>query len=173
MPSLLRFLKFYPVRVNLNIACLVLFTELFIPFISAGQQQKYSLMALLHIKAINKTFVIKSKDDTTWRTYLGNITDNKHRTIYYVIKEFTKVQAAATWHGHSTVYFFNEYKKLEARCDVVFPENLPVRLQNDSIYFPDDKNTDKIYGVKISRPLPKFICIRPGWCDEVIFKPWL
>jgi hypothetical protein len=151
----------------------LIFFLLFIPIISDGQQQKYSCMALLHIKAINKTFVLKSKDDTTWRTYLGNITDNKHRTIYYVIKEFTKVQAAATWHGHSNVYFFNENRKLVARFDVVFPEDLPVRLQNDSLYFSDDKKTDKIYGVKISRPLPRIICIRPGWCDELIFKPWL
>jgi len=164
----MRSLLYYPVRVNLNLTCFVLFAILCIPFSSAGQK-KYSLNAILSIKAINKTFVSKSKDDTTWRTYLGSIKDDKHRTIYYIIKEFNKIQAAVTWHGHSNVYFFNAYKKVVARVDVGLPENLPVQLENNTIYFPDDKNTGQVSGVKISRSLPKAICIRPDWCEEVIF----
>jgi hypothetical protein len=137
--------------------------------IKCDGQRQYSFKTILNLKAVNKTFVSTSGKDTTWRTYLGKITDSNQRPLYYVIKEFNKTKAAVTWHGHSNVYFFNTQNDLIARFDVALPENLPVKIQDNIMYFPDEKNANKFYEVKIKQMLPKILCIRPDWCDEVIF----
>ena len=90
--------------------------------IKCDGQPQYSFKKILNLKTVNKTFVSTSDEDTTWRTYLGKITDSKQRPLYYVIKEFNKTKAAI-----------------------------------------------KFYEVKIKQMLPKIICIRPDWCDVVIF----
>lgn len=132
-------------------------------------QRKYCFKTILNIKAINKTFINKSNEDTTWRTYLGRITNDKNQTLIYIIKEFNKVKAASTWHGHSNVYFFNPNGKMIARFDVALPENLPTQLHKNALYFPDDKIADKVHKVRIANPLPKNIFIKLDWCNEVIF----
>lgn len=147
---------------------LLALTVFFFPIITKAQQ-KYSFKKILEMKAVNKTFVNKSKEDTTWRTYLGSLKNDKNETLFFVIKEFDKIKAASTWHGHSNVYFFNRKGKIIARLDVALPENLPLRIQKDILYFPDDKISGTVHAVKIGRSLPPDICLKPDWCDEVIF----
>jgi hypothetical protein len=150
-----------------RLICLLLLT-LVCSTAMSRDQQAYSFRSILNTRAANKTFVSKSRSDTTRRTYLGKITGRDHRTIYYVIKEFNKIKAASTWHGHSNIYFFNAGYRLVASVDVGSPEDLPVRLKNNTLYFHDDNSPDKLHGVKITNRLPKFICIRPNDCEEVM-----
>jgi hypothetical protein len=154
---------------NILTGSFVLFILFCCPLRSDGQKM-HSFKEILSVKTINKTFVNQSKEDTTWRTYLGKITDSKYRTIYYVISEFNKIKAAVTWHGHSNVYFFNRKEKFVARFDMELPENLPIRLQKNTLYFKDKGNAGKIHGVKITSPLQKFICVGPNECGEAIFE---
>ncbi len=134
-------------------------------------QEKYSYKAILTYKKIGKTFINRSINDTTWRTYLGTISDSKGKAKYYVIKEFNKIRAAATWHGHSNIFFFDRQNKLAARIDVSMPYNLPYNLNNNVFFFKyTEKGEAKVFKMKVGIPLPKTFCTRPDWCDLIIYE---
>jgi len=53
-------------------------------------QMTASLKSILSSRAINKTFIRGSKTDSSWRTYLGEVTGGRGGIAYYVVKEFTR-----------------------------------------------------------------------------------
>jgi hypothetical protein len=53
----------------------------------------------------NKTIIMKRDGIESERTYLGRIKDDNKNAVYYVVKEFYTVQAAAIHYSH-----FNEWR---------------------------------------------------------------
>lgn len=132
-------------------------------------QALQNFKTILTDKKIGKVFKTASYNDTTWRIYLGVLQDNSKKDKYYVIREFNKIRAASTWHGHSTVYFFDLRKKGYALVYVGMPEDLPNKLNNNTFYFEYLKDGKKKYSQsKIEVPLPKIFCSQPSGCNEII-----
>ncbi|MES2430549.1 MAG: hypothetical protein V4556_06395 [Bacteroidota bacterium] len=124
---------------------------------------------ILNAKRINKAYKTSSFNDTTWRTYLGILKDNKRKSKYYVIKEFNKIRAGSTWHGHSSIYFFDMKRKLAAFVYVPMPDNLPYKLYKNNFYFKYiERGKVKEFKSQMFTPLPKMFCSRINECDEII-----
>ena len=125
---------------------------------------------ILASKKVGKVYKAATINDTTWRTYLGVIKDEKKKDKYYVIREFDKIRASSTWHGHSTIYFFNSEKKRVALVYVAMPDNLPYKLEHNIFYFKFiDNGVTKYYKTTMKIPLPKMFCSRQNECDEITF----
>jgi len=150
-----------------------LLTVLFFLLVStnANCQRYYSFKTILKYKRIGKTFINNSYTDTTCRTYLGKITYSKSNKFYYVFKEFKKVRAAATWHGHSNLYLFNEQKHLYAVIDVEMPYNLPSKLSQNKLFFEHTENgTTRSIVSYVPYVLRHEICFSSLGCYDVQFK---
>ena len=133
------------------------------------QEQKI-FRRILTSKEVGKIYKSATINDTTWRIYLGALQDKNKKDKYYVIREFNKIRASSTWHGHSTIYFFNLEKKRAALVYVDMPDNLPFKLAHNTFYFKFMENgVVKDYKMAIQTPLPKFFCSRKNVCDEITF----
>jgi hypothetical protein len=150
---------------------LIIILLIFFVTINTYGQKYYSFKTLLKYQATGKTFINKSYYDTTWRTYLGKIKDTKTKNYYYVLKEFSKVRAAATWHGHSNLYIYSKQKKLIATIDMGMPYYLPFKLHANNLYFNYTQNrTTKFFKIPIPFILPKIICFGSFGCNDVQFQ---
>ncbi len=97
--------------------------------------------------------------------YLGDI--NVNGQLFYVLTSFKVTQAAITKHGHSTIYILDLKKKLAKQYYISLPEELPFKIENNSLYFhyQDEKTKEiKTYINKIENELPKFMCVEPENC---------
>lgn len=145
----------------------VLFTSLLATSTIYGQKY-HSFKSLLSNPRVGKVSIHESYNDTTWQTYLGKITSNNKDKFYYVFKEFKKVRAAATWHGHSNLYIFTEQKRLYAIINVEMPHNLPFRLSNNKLSFKYSQNgATQLIISKVPYNLPPVICFGPVGCYDV------
>jgi hypothetical protein len=134
-------------------------------------QETPAFESILTAKKIGKVYRIASVNDTTWLTYLGKLKGIRMKDKYYVIKEFFKVRAASTWHGHSTIYFYGLNKKRKALVHVSMPDNLPYKLKNNVFYFRYIENgMPNIYTMKMHLPLPKMFCSRKNDCYDITFE---
>ena len=143
---------------------------LLLPMVSFGQPEDKDYKKILTLQKIGKTYRVASKKDTAWQTYMGVITDSNNRVKYHIVKEFIKVQVASTWHGYSTIFFFDVHKKLKATYDAGMPDDLPFKLVHNTFYFHyDDKGAIKTYTQKVKVPLEKWFCTAPSGCDVINF----
>ena len=97
--------------------------------------------------------------------YLGDIhVDGK---LYYVLTSFKQIQAALVKHGHSTIYILDTRKRIVREYELGVPEELPFKVENNSLYFHyKDSRTNKIktYINRIEKELPELICVEPDNC---------
>lgn len=150
---------------------LIIASFIFFVTVNAYGQKYQSFKTLLKYQVAEKTFINKSYYDTTWRTYLGKITDPNTNKYHYVVKEFKKVRAAATWHGHSNLYLFSNHKKLIAIIDMGMPYYLPFKLQANNFSFNYSENgRNKLFKIPAPFVLPKIICFGSFGCNDVQFQ---
>lgn len=134
-----------------------------------GQLRRYKW--IINSNQPGKVFRQANYDDTSWVTYLGVLKDANQKTVFHVVKEFYKVRAAATWHGHSVIYFFDNKRSLVAKCYPDMPDRLPVKLKDNTFYFEYLKDgAAKKYEWTIPLPLPNDFRCRP---DEVYMMVFL
>jgi pyruvate carboxylase len=114
-----------------------------------------------------KTKKQKIKEDNLDETitYLGDIqVDGK---LYYALTSFRRILATLVKHGHSTIYILDSKKRIVKEYELVVPEELPFKLQNNSLYFhfKDTKtNKQKTYINRIEKELPELMCVAPDDC---------
>ena len=154
----------------MHLSKLISFIFLLIPIVSFCQPDEKEYKTVLTLQKIGKTYRTAFKTDTFWKTYLGVITDPNNRVKYHIVKEFSKNQAASTWHGHSMILFFDVHKKLKATYDAGMPDDLPFKLVYNTFYFHyDDKGAIKTYTQQVKVPLEKWFCTAPSGCDVINF----
>lgn len=134
--------------------------------LNAFGQSEYSRYIVAD--SLKKTHVVKHKDggDATIN-YLGVIKKSNGDTLYYVLTDFTRIQAAIVMHGHSTVIFLNKNLKKVKSYELSLPEELPYKLISNTLYFKyNDKTTNKkqVFKNKIGTTIPKMICVSPDSC---------
>lgn len=115
---------------------------------------------------INKEIIQTNQASERYTTYLGEIKDTNGETLYDVISQFYTIQAAITRHGHSCIIFLNENKETVKLYDVAMPEDLPVQLQNNELFF---KHAGQLNSISLMEPLPKLLCIPEVGCSENLF----
>lgn len=109
-------------------------------------------------KNIGKEIFQKTENGDTRSTYLGKITDKNKRNRFYVVKEFSRIKAAMVYHGNSWLIFYSPNKKFKARYHFSMPNELPFKLNNNTLYFYDtDEKPVKVLTLKINSQLPKQI----------------
>ncbi len=109
-------------------------------------------------KNIGKNILQKTKDGDLKSTYLGKIIDKNGKVRFYVVKEFSRIKAAMVYHGNSWLIFYSPNKKLKARYHFDMPNELPFKLNNNTLYFYDtDEKPVKVLTLKINSQLPKQI----------------
>lgn len=122
---------------------------------------------VLSTNKTGKVIIKKVGKDISQRTFLGTIKDNQGHIKYYVVKEFLRIQAAIVYHGHSSILFFNDKKKLVKEAILNLPEELPFKLVSNFLYFKYLENgSTRIFKEKIE-PLPEMICVQPNLCYSV------
>ena len=117
---------------------------------------------------VEKKQLISTSDGSSEEIiYLGEIKDKKGETIYYVLSVFRLVQAAIVKHGHSDVIFLDKDLKFRKRYELHLPEELPFKLNNNSLsfnYWDTDSKKKKIYSARIDNELPELLCVSPYAC---------
>jgi len=109
-------------------------------------------------KNIRKEIFQKTENGDTRSTYLGKITDKNQRNLFYVVKEFSRIKAAMVYYGNSWLIFYSPNKKFKARYHFSMPNELPFKLNNNTLYFYDtDEKPVKVSTLKINSQLPKQI----------------
>jgi hypothetical protein len=110
---------------------------------------------------------IKNKYGDERINYLGVVRKKNGENLYHIFTVFKRVQAAVVMHGHSTIIFIGKDKKEKKRYELSFPEELPYKLKNNTLYFKYlDKTTQtkKIFKSKIGIKIPEMICVEPASC---------
>ena len=144
---------------------------LFFSVINSYAQRELDFKKILSFKKIDSVFATNSNYDSSWSIYLGALKDKNKKDKYFVIRKFDKTKAAATWHGHSTIYFFGLDKKLKALVNLSMPDNLPYKLENNFFYFKYlQDGILKIFKSKMEIPLLKVFCSSDNECDLIDFK---
>lgn len=122
---------------------------------------------VLDKKIVGKVFTKRVGQDISQRTFLGTIKDRNGKIKYYVVKEFLRIKAAVVYHGHSSILFFSPQKKLALRAILSMPDELPFKLQKNSLYFKYKVDgLTKIF-TQPTNPLPRMICVEPTSCYDV------
>ncbi|WP_460582977.1 hypothetical protein [Hymenobacter arcticus] len=103
------------------------------------------------------------------RIYLGDIKDKQGQVIYQVVNRFYTMRAARMQHGHSEILFLNLAGQPVASYAVSMPENLPVDLRSNILYFRyqrSGRSQSAQYQQLINPavPLPAVLCVAPGDC---------
>jgi hypothetical protein len=86
--------------------------------------------------------------------YLGELTING--SVFYVCNVFRRVQAAIVLHGHSSLFFLNSEKKVEAEYSMSYPDELPKKIIQNKLEFNIEKNTYFVDQIDFSLP---YLCI--------------
>lgn len=117
---------------------------------------------------INKKQIKKrDKGVTDSIVYLGVIKDKDGTTIYHVISNFRLVQAAIQKHGHSEIVFLDKSLKVKRTYTLGLPDDLPFKLEKNTLYFyyiDNHTKTKQVFKNRIDRDLPDLICIAPDDC---------
>ena len=97
--------------------------------------------------------------------YLGNIQIDGKK--FYVLTSFKRIQVALVKHGHSIIYILDSKKRIVKEYELGLPEELPFKIENNSLYFryKDSKtNKRKIYINRIEKELPELMCVKQDDC---------
>ena len=109
-------------------------------------------------KNIGKNILQSTKESDLRSTYLGKITDKDGKVKFYVVKEFSRIKAAIIYHGNSRLIFYNADKKFKAQYHFDMPDELPVKLNANTLYFIDkDQKPAKTLTLSINGQLPEQI----------------
>ena len=114
---------------------------------------------------IGQVVKYQDKESDSEITYLGNIKGDKGELVYYVLKEFYRIQGAQVMRGHSRIVFLDKDQKLVAVYRIDMPGDLPNRLINNSLYFEyvdENDNKRKNHLEVMGLVLPDYICIKPN-----------
>jgi len=122
---------------------------------------------VLSKQIIGKVFTKRVEQDISQRTFLGTIKNNNGKIKYYVVKEFLRIKAAVVYHAHSRILFFNPQQKLVLQSILSLPNELPFKLQNNSLYFKYKVNGLTKTFIQSATPLPRMICVEPTSCYDV------
>lgn len=121
-------------------------------------------------RIIGKTLKQNRKYSTSKATYLGILCDKNSKVKYYVVKEFSTLQAANVPHGHSEIIFFNQHAKVMAKVQVNMPYELPVKISKNALVFTYRKNKMvKQFLFRIDNK-PDMLCVEPESCYEIDYK---
>lgn len=118
--------------------------------------------------SLKKTQLVKNKTGDEKINYLGVIKKTNGDTLYYIVTVFSRVQAARVMHGHSNVIYIGKDLKEKKRYDIALPEELPYKLDNNTLYFKyldEATNKKKIFKNKVGTTLPKIMCVGPDNCN--------
>jgi len=122
---------------------------------------------VLSSKIIGKKITKKVNKDISERTYLGYIKEKNGNVMYYVVKEFLRIQAAVVYHGHSRILFFNSQKQLVVESILSMPYELPFKLKDNRLYFNYTKDSKKMTFVQDVSILPRMLCVEPTSCYNI------
>ncbi len=114
-------------------------------------------------KKINVPKILKTKSTKTKITYLGELKDLNHKNSYHIITNFEiwGIGEMLSPRGRSKVAFINETKNKILIYDLGMPENLPVKIENNILYFKIEKSEIKISilgGLSPELCIPKIGC---------------
>lgn len=118
--------------------------------------------------SLKKTQLIKTKTGDEKTNYLGVIKKTNGDTLYYIVTVFSRVKAAQVMHGHSNIIYIGKDLKEKKRYDIGLPEELPYKLDNNTLYFKytdETTNKKKIFKNKVGTTLPKIMCVGPDNCN--------
>jgi len=127
------------------------------------EQYEYSKYVSLKLKT--KIQKVTGNDFEENIVYLGDIRVNGQ--LYYILTSFKVVQTAIIKHGHSEIYILNSKKKTVKQYNLGLPEELPFKVENNSLcfYYKDIKtNQTKTFINKIEKELPELMCVEPDNC---------
>ena len=120
------------------------------------------------VDSLKKTHKIKNPHGYKEVNYLGTIKKSTGDTLYYVFGIYSAVQAAIQIHGHSNIIYLNKKLKEIKSYDVGLPDQLPYKLNNNTLYFKyiDEKtNKMKIFENKVGTTPPNIMCVGPDDCN--------
>jgi len=118
--------------------------------------------------SLKKTHRVKNQYGYQEINYLGTIKKSTGDTLYFVFGVYSAVQAAIQIHGHSNIIYLNKKLKEIKSYDVGLPDQLPYKLNNNTLYFKyiDEKtNKKQIFKNKVGTTLPKIMCVSPTYCE--------
>lgn len=118
--------------------------------------------------SLKKTQLVKTKTGDEKINYLGVIKKANGDTLYYIVTVFSRVKAARVMHGHSNIIYIGKDLKEKTRYDIGLPEELPYKLDNNTLYFKyldDATNKKKIFKNKVGTSPPKIMCVGPDNCN--------
>lgn len=118
--------------------------------------------------SLKKAQLIKTKTGDEKINYLGVIKKTTGDTLYYIVTVFSRVKAAQVMHGHSNIIYIGKDLKEKKRYDIGLPEELPYKLDNNTLYFKyvdETTNKKKIFKNKVGTTLPKIMCVGPDNCN--------
>ncbi|TLM90477.1 hypothetical protein [Hymenobacter jeollabukensis] len=97
---------------------------------------------------------------------LGVIKTANGQVAFYVTTQFETVQAAIVLHGHSWVCFYDVQRRLVARYEVGSPDELPIKLVRNTLYFSyyDKNKLKKTFTQSVNAKLPDALCVAPDDC---------
>lgn len=111
----------------------------------------------LNQQNIGKSLFKKSKGGDLKSTYLGKISDTSGKVRFYVVTEFMRFRADIVYHGQSKLIFYNSSKKVNAQYYFDMPEELPFKLESNTLYFHDSNEKLSLLTLQIGEQLPKHI----------------
>ena len=129
-------------------------------------QSEYSKYIV--VDSLKKTHKIKNPHGYEEINYLGTIKKSTGDTLYFVFGVYSAVKAAIQIHGHSNIIYLNKKFKEIKSYDVGLPDQLPYKLNNNTLYFKyldATTNKKKIFKNKVGTSLPKLMCVGPDNCN--------
>ncbi|SFT35168.1 hypothetical protein SAMN05216474_0046 [Lishizhenia tianjinensis] len=99
-------------------------------------------------------------------TYLGQIQGVEEKISYSVVTDFSKIGIgdSISKKGQSKLIFISSSKERIYKYDMLMPDNLPYRIENNFLYFQGVNSTK----IEIKNGLNSFVCIPNKECFELI-----
>jgi len=118
----------------------------------------------INSKKINKLIILKEEFSKTKIKYLGKIEDLNNKESYHIITDFTIIGVGSMLspRGKSNVIFINKNLDKIIIYNLPMPENLPLYIDNNVLFFNYEKT--KI-GISISGGLPPELCLPKIGCN--------
>ena len=143
-----------------NIILQLIFIMTFFNCYSQTKERDYS--KFINQYRVYEPRTIKRKNTTEKIVYLGEL--KLKDSLYYLITSFKTVKAALVDHGHSTVYILDSNKKNIKTYLLDAPEQIPFKLEDNSLYFnylDEMTKTNKVFIYKIEDKIPELLCVDP------------
>lgn len=132
--------------------------------IKESQNELLFYKKFINKNKINKIQIVDEKHTTTEIKYLGELNDIANDNLYKVITNFKKIgiDNVTSPKGRSEIAFIDK-NDIIMTYNMGMPENLPIYIENDILFFEIKKT--KI-GILISGGLAPMFCIPKIECGE-------